>query len=149
MKKKSNFYISIGNTRTTFAIFDESINDIKTIKKYTKEMINYLNDVLDELDINPLKIFVCSVTKKYNSIINNFFQNKEIIYLNHSNQNIIDFNSLDIKNEIGNDMIASAIYAQSIGKNTVVVSLGTATTISAIVEKTLMGCIILPGLQIS
>ncbi|MGL4252157.1 MAG: type III pantothenate kinase [Metamycoplasmataceae bacterium] len=146
---KDNLYISIGNTRTTFAIFEESIQNIKTVKKYTNEIFENTNEILNELNIKPRKIFVCSVVEKFNAKIQNIFSNIKVIFLNYLTQNIINLDLLDDKSEIGNDMIASAIYAQSIGKNIVITSLGTATTISAVIDRSIIGCIILPGLKIS
>ncbi|MGL5205587.1 MAG: type III pantothenate kinase [Metamycoplasmataceae bacterium] len=146
---KDNLYISIGNTRTTFAIFDGSINNIKTIKKYTKEAFNNVDGTLHKLNSNPQKIFVCSVVEKLNNEVKEIFKNVEIIFLNYLTQDIINLDLLDNKYEIGNDIIASAIFAQSKGKNMVISSLGTATTISVIVDRSIIGCIILPGLKIS
>ncbi|MGL5732529.1 MAG: type III pantothenate kinase [Metamycoplasmataceae bacterium] len=149
LKKKDNLYISIGNTRTTFAIFGESIHDSKKVKIYTKDILNNISNILNELKIDPKKIFLCSVVEKYNNEIIKFFNSIEVIFLNYSSQNIINLDLLDNQYEIGNDMIATAIYAQSIGKSVVVVSLGTATTISAVVNKSIIGCIIFPGLKTS
>ncbi|MGL5617494.1 MAG: type III pantothenate kinase [Metamycoplasmataceae bacterium] len=148
MKKKSNLYISIGNTRTTFAIFDKSINNVKKVKEYTKDILINIINILDELNIEPQKLFVCSVVEKYNNKIVKLFKNSEVVFLNYLSQNIVNLDLLDNQHEIGNDMIASAIYAQSIGENIIIVSLGTATTISAVSKKSIIGCIILPGLKI-
>ncbi len=54
---------------------------------------------------------------------------------------------LDNVDEIGNDIIASAIYANSLNKNTIIASLGTATVISSVIDGSLNGCIIFPGLE--
>ncbi|MGL6125109.1 MAG: type III pantothenate kinase [Metamycoplasmataceae bacterium] len=151
MKANNDLFISIGNTMTTFAIFNKSINDKKIIKIPTKNKFKkeIFLKILNDLNVVPKKIFVCSVVNKINKRIVLFFKDKEIIFLNYHSQNIIDLSLLDNKNEIGNDIIASAIYAQSLGKNIIVASLGTATTLSKVSDGVLMGCIIMPGIQMS
>lgn len=151
MKKHDNFYISIGNTRTTFAIFDGSIDKMKMIKKNTIEIFEKMDfkEILDVFNIIPQKIFVCSVVDYASEKIKEFFDKNEIIFLNYSNQKNIDLSLLDNPFEIGNDIIASAIYAQSLAKNITIISLGTATVISNIRGQAIVGCIIAPGLEIS
>ena len=150
-KTKTNFFISIGNTRTSFAYFPEHIDSIKIIKTKTKNFFNNISfeDIFNQFGINPNKIFVCSVVEEVNHKLVTFFPHNEIVFLKHDNQKIINLNLLDNPQEIGNDIIASAIYAKSLGQNVTVVSLGTASVISNIVEGSLLGCIIMPGLEIS
>lgn len=151
MFRKTNFYISVGNTRTSFAFFENSIEKIKLTKRNTKDFFEKINfeEILNELNIAPSQIFVCSVVNFANKKIIEFFKDKKIIFLNAFNQKIINLDLLDNPSEIGNDIIASAIYAQTLGNNVTIASLGTATVISSIVQKAIVGCIILPGLETS
>lgn len=56
---------------------------------------------------------------------------------------------LDNPNEIGNDIIAASIYANFLGTNVITISLGTATVISQVINSQIIGCIILPGIEIT
>ncbi len=151
MPKNMNLYISIGNTRTTFAYFPNNITSIKIIKKNTKEFFNKMNfdEILSEFNILIKQIFVCSVVKEANAKLKIYFVNQKIIFLNHDNQKLIKLNQLENPHEVGNDIIAAAIYAAHLSDNTTVLSLGTASVISSIINSSLAGCIITPGLEIS
>jgi type III pantothenate kinase len=148
---KNNLYVSVGNTRTSFAYFPENINSMKVIKKNTKLFLEDVNldEILNEFNINPSKVFVCSVVQEVSDKLDILFKDKELIFLEYNNQNIISLDSLDNPKEIGNDIIASSIYANSLGTNIIVISLGTASVISSIDNGSLVGCIIMPGLDIS
>ena len=151
MNKNLDLFISIGNTRTSFAVFEKSIDNIKIIKKNTKLFFNTMDfeKIFDFLNVNVQKIFVCSVVEYANKKLLLFFKDKEVIFLTSSNQNLIKLNLLDNPNEVGNDILASAIYANILSKNIIIASLGTATVISNVVNGSLIGCIIFPGLGIS
>lgn len=88
MKIKTNLYISIGNTRTTFGFFNDSVDSVKVVKRFTKDFFKKIdfNSVLTELMIDPLKIFVCSVVKKADRKIITFFNDKDVIFLTAVNQ---------------------------------------------------------------
>lgn len=151
MISKSNLYISVGNTRISFCIFGDSIKEFKIIKKNTKEILNNFNlaPILSELKISVSVIFICSVVPLINKKIKNYFIDKEIIFLTAVNQNEINFNNIDNPEEVGSDIVASAIYAKQLGDNVTVASLGTATVIYNINKGSFSGCFISPGLDIS
>ncbi len=146
-----NLYISIGNTRTTFGYFPNNIKSIKIIKKNTQEFFNKINfdQILSEFNISIKQIFVCSVVKEANVKLQEFLVGKEIIFLKHNNQKMIKLDQLDNPQELGNDIIASAIYASHLSDNTTILSLGTASVLSSVVNGSLAGCIIIPGLELS
>ncbi|MDK2819684.1 MAG: type III pantothenate kinase [Mycoplasmataceae bacterium] len=151
MKKKNNLYISIGNTTTTFAYFENSINKINTIKFNTTKFFKTLNfvEILNKFDISIDRIFVSSVKKSLNKFIISYFENNKIIFLKWNNQKNISLDLLDNPKEVGNDIIASAIFANTLGDNMTIISLGTATVIANIYKGKLTGCTISPGLETS
>lgn len=151
MISKSNLYISVGNTRTSFCVFGSSIKEFKIIKKNTKEILKNFNlePILLELNINISIIFICSVVPSINKKIKSYFIDKEIVFLTSVNQKEINFNNITNPKEVGSDIVASAIYAKQFGDNITVASLGTATVIYNIDKSVFTECFISPGLDIS
>ena len=151
MKNKKNLYISIGNTTTTFAYFKKSIDEINTIKISTNEILKIFNfkEILHKFNITINKVFVSSVKKSFNRYIISFFKNNEVVFIKWNNQKNINLNLLDNPKELGSDIIASAIFANTLGENVTIISLGTATVIAKIYKGQLMGCAISPGLETS
>ncbi len=147
MKNDFDLYISVGNSQISFAIFGKTIDDIHVTKKNLKniDLIKSIN----ELNINVLKIFVCSVVPLITQQIKILLKNKEVTFLTSLNQKNIDLSNLNNTYEIGNDIIASSIFANKLGTNVTVVSLGTATVISNISNGKIIGCTISAGIKTS
>lgn len=140
-----NLYINIGNTNTTLIKIDNVFDpkDIKKIKTLDFEKyFNVLKSKINEYKIE--KIYICStksdISNKIKKEINNVF------FIDINKIDDISFNKLDNKKELGQDILAQLMYIKNKFDNAIVISLGTATVIYSYKNKTLEGCIILPGI---
>ncbi|AKX33800.1 type III pantothenate kinase [Spiroplasma litorale] len=151
-------FIDAGNTTVDFRIYNTN-NDqiIKIIRPLTQD--EYYKNVqnLDEFFIKKnvifSKIIYSSVVPEWSLIINELSQLRNVEITNIKEINLHDLNKFKIdKFEIlGGDFVAN--YYGGVGfyneKNLIIVSLGTASTISIIKDSNFIGTVISPGLETS
>ncbi|ATZ18925.1 type III pantothenate kinase [Williamsoniiplasma somnilux] len=138
----------IGNTSIHFKLYDEQKNIYLTENRfYINEKIKFSSfinkGIVDEI------VYSSVVPKLSKKLIN--FANKKGIKI----RSIKDFKSINYKkfnientNELGADFVAY-FHAMNNKKNHIIISLGTATTLSVICNKKFEGAIIMPGIKTS
>ncbi|WP_371246796.1 type III pantothenate kinase [Mycoplasmopsis agassizii] len=147
---KVTLYIDVGNTYTKFATKAREkwyFQQIETkLIQAEVELFSYVNENCGIKDVE--KIFISSVVEEKNYLFErlakNFYQ-CEITFLNATNTTKLNLGDAN-QSQVGADILANAIYAASLYKKAIVVSLGTATVISQVKNKRLQGAIIAPGL---
>lgn len=147
-----NLYIDIGNSYIKFStVNQDKINTSRYMTKtdYTSDsLFNLLSEDLKEKDYK--NIFISSVVPVMNNIINEIcskFFNKEPRYISHPMKTGIKIQTNNPK-EVGSDLVCLAAYASTLYEESIIVNLGTATTITHVNNKTLEGVIISSGLSV-
>ncbi len=149
MKYNQILYIDIGNTLIKFALFENiNFNIWKKQLSNIKLDINLLINELKQLKIDCIIFSSVKISK-----------NREIHELaNKLNVNIYNIKSLNLKpyfnflekKFIGTDIMCTvAAVCEKYSSNNIIISLGTATTISLVIDDVYCGSIIIPGMGIS
>ncbi|UVD81805.1 type III pantothenate kinase [Mycoplasma iguanae] len=134
----TTIYIDIGNSFLKIKNKDKNIflkeNNSLFLELDEKQKEHFFENLkVDEKE--SIKVFVSSVNEKMKNSVINFLEQKfqaEIFYLSFEKQNLIKIENYQAdsekKHEIGSDIIANAIAANSFypQKKTLIVSLGTA-----------------------
>lgn len=143
--------IDIGNTRTKIALGKKTNTKISFIKAISTKSNNWENElkiiflnIKTEIEHGIISSVVPEKLELIKKIINLIFNFQPIIIDN----NLIKQLPLNIKineKKIGNDLITLAIAGAYKYGNSVIISLGTATTYTIINNNSLKGIIIAPG----
>ena len=146
-----NLFIDAGNSFIKFSSLSGS--EIKTFRYNTKE--KYSVDSLYSLLDNSLKttydnIYFSSVVPSVDNLIENltakyFGQSPRKIA--HPMKTGVNIKLKSRTSEIGSDLICLAAFASG-DKPTIIINLGTATTIMYVLNKSIEGVIISPGIEI-
>ena len=138
-------YIDIGNTNMKFH-FDGKYISFPTKENYTVDtLFSKLPKELKDLKLSKVMLssvvpakqkLIEGMSKKYLSVIPTViaYPLKTGIKIN-----------VDQPKKIGSDLVCLAAYASSESNNSIIVNMGTATTITHIVDKEIKGVIIIPG----
>ncbi len=137
---ENTLLVNIGNTNTTIAYLQKNNLKIEKIATSNIEKINFNNDIKNCL--------ICSVNNRGNEIIQKRLKESKIKFKNltHKDFKLINLSHLKNPNEIGVDLLSQLNYINSIEKQAIIISLGTATVIHCIKNKIFQGAIILPGI---
>lgn len=157
---KGYLAVDIGNTNINLGFFESPENLIQRFSIFTRsftedELFLYINQFISISGINfiPEYIFVSSVVPQLNRITElalSKFHPKILKFL--TPKDFLKF--FDIKYEnidsIGVDRLVNVLYGiKNFGEDLIIIDVGTATTIDVVVEKTYLGGIIMPGLEMS
>lgn len=151
--KKNILFINVGSTNTQIAFFEDEIihnlilEEYKTLE-FSIEYKRIIKNFVDKYSFELEKVFVSSVRQNVSKTLKNFFGSK-IIFLSNETQNCVSLDCLYNQYEIGADILAQIYYATSFFNDSIIVSMGTITTISFLKENRLEGCIFLPGISMS
>lgn len=121
-----------------------------TKEKYTPDtFFNLLPKDLQEANVS--QAYVCSVVPVLSNIIEGMIKRMWNIFpmlIQYPVKTGIKINT-DNPKEVGADLVAMAAYAAKNKKESIVVNLGTATTIIYVKNSALEGAVIMPGIEIS
>ncbi|TDV23568.1 type III pantothenate kinase [Mycoplasmopsis mustelae] len=144
-------YLDLGNSLLKIGFFK---NDNLIIKKINIKQLNQLflkTEIQNLLHLNFHKAILSSVKPEMNIFFVEVFKKLKI---NLKIISILDFSADDLffdskinTSEIGSDILLTSYYIAQKYKSGIVVSLGTATVISKIYHKKLLGVIISPGIE--
>ena len=144
-----NIYVDIGNTNIKINFNDKYIS-FPTIKSYTVDSL--FNELPQELkDCESPKVILCSVVPSKATIIVGLSKK----YWNSTPINIAFPLKTGIKikadqpKKMGADIVCLAAYASSQSNDSIIVNMGTATTITHVKNNEITGVIILPGFNTS
>ncbi|WP_027120000.1 type III pantothenate kinase [[Mycoplasma] testudinis] len=150
-----NLYIDIGNTFTKFGIYDQiqktwHICKLRTSEYETSSTVYvFLKNNLETLKFDYL---IISSVVPYMDIVmkelNSQYLKVKMIFLNGDSDLPIRLDNIN-KHTIGADILACAIYASNYHKEAVVVSFGTATVLTHMKDKKIIGTAIAPGVYSS
>lgn len=142
--------LDIGNTNSKIKCFD-TLTKIYCYEQtiLTNEFLNSFSKLsLWLLTLNFDKIIYSSVNQTASSLIEQWIKDQKIRFVNIAN--CLDQNDFVMKTTgLGHDLIAYYYAVKQYQKNTIVIALGTATTINLIVDQQYQGVIIAPGLKIA
>ncbi len=151
--------IDIGNTNIVFAI--SSNNSLKKIRRISTDqdknkLIRLINNIIinyietKRLDNYAIAI-ISSVVPELNFLINNILKKNSIKGLLISSKEAIPFLKINYNlKEIGADRLANSIaIVKNKISNSIVIDFGTATTFEVIKNKTFLGGLIFPGVNLS
>lgn len=144
-----NLYIDIGNTNIKLN-YQNQLYLMSAKKKYT--LTSFWQAIAPKIKKGNFDyIYICSVVPnilKLIEVINEKYWQKKLHLLAYTS-----LPDLKIKtktaNTIGNDLIALAFFASNKASNSIIVNMGTATTITHVKNRIIKGVIIIPGLQTS
>lgn len=143
-----NLYLDIGNTYIKFATYTDVWNILR-LRTNLSETATTLNVFLKSNfpNIKFDNLIISSVVPEIDLVIKELNQEHlqaKLFFLN-ANTSCVKINS-KVKQTIGADIVASAIYAASLNTNVITIIMGTATVVSYIANQKLVGSIIAPGL---
>ena len=148
-----NLYIDIGNTKTKINYKSNRIENYFWL--LTKEVtdINYvLKNLPHNLKLSKVRnIYISSVVPKKTAIwsqVSKVIWDKKPILIEHKLKTNIKYNIDNIDN-LGSDLLALSALINTKNSNSIIVNLGTATTILHVKNGILEGAIISPGLKSS
>ena len=152
--------IDIGNTTISFCIHknnqEKAFFKIASIaNKTSDEYFASIKLLLDDhqINFNDIKqIALCSVVDEIKLalkiMIEKYFKKATLLTMQPKLKTKIDI-AIDDTNELGNDILASAVAANAISKskNFCIIDLGTATTLSITSQNKFLGVAIMPGVE--
>ncbi|WP_322960521.1 type III pantothenate kinase [Mycoplasmopsis cynos] len=147
-------YLDLGNTLLKISYFDHENNLI--IKKMVSYNLNkdtllkYLHSLI--LDWSKIKECIFSSVKpEKNQVIYEVMQELNIkctkIQASDFNPNDLKINSKINISEVGTDILLNAYYIAKKYNSGIIISFGTATVIIKVLNKELLGVIIIPGVE--
>ena len=137
-------YIDIGNTNIKMN-FNNKYVSFSTKENYTVDSL--YKELPEEIKGDVVKVLISSVVPSKQALVEGMskkYWNVTPLVIAYPLKTGIKINVDDPKS-IGSDLVCLAAYASSISDATIVVNMGTATTITYTVNKTLQGVIIFPG----
>ena len=149
--------IDVGNTRITFALFEEGkIVRQDSVKEKDKYCINYFSEFFekflngDSFDACYLSSVVPNIAYFINSSLKVNYPNAKVVEISPDCKTNMNYN-VDNPNEIGADIIADlAIGKEKYGYPLIVCDLGTASKVLFIDKNgDFDSCVIIPGMTLS
>ncbi|WKX02568.1 type III pantothenate kinase [Candidatus Mycoplasma mahonii] len=141
-------YIDIGNTNIKIN-FNKYYVSYPTKQKYSVD--SFYNALPKELKGRITKVFISSVAPSVLDLINGVSKKYWGVLPNniaYPMKTGIKINA-DQPKKVGADLVCLAAFATTKGSNCIIVNMGTATTITHVVDHAFMGCVILPGFMTS
>ena len=143
-------YFDVGNTNIKIHLVSKNSNEYFFLETNKACTINlFYNKMPKQIKQLPIKsIFICSVvpllTIVVKAIAKKYYQIEPII-INRFLKTGVKL-KIEKPSSVGEDLLMLAAYANTRSNNTIVVNLGTATTIIHVQNKALLGVIIMPGI---
>ncbi|UUM19871.1 MULTISPECIES: type III pantothenate kinase [unclassified Mycoplasma] len=149
----TNIKMNLFNTQTNQALQPEIIigSSQYLIKKNQSKLINSLKKQLKNLQEPKSKIYIGSASiifaQSLKNILNNTFNLQNIKIIDHSYD--LNVQTLTRKEKVGLDILSCAGYANTFTKNSFVFMFGSASVAIEILNKTITGVSIAPGIGFS
>ena len=147
--KTTTLYIDIGNTAIKYAI-KNSEGFIYILKHSVNKRDLILENIIPKLKFNNYNyIIMTSVRPSINYFIQEVAKELDIkIFDISKNISLKPYFNIFEKKILGYDLIALVIGSFKYGSNNIIISLGTATTITVVINNKFVGMNILPGIEI-
>ena len=145
-------YFDIGNTNIKLNFIDNNLNNyISFVTNFSHTVDSFYNELPEIVKKKKIKkIFICSVVPKltplFEGLSKKYFNLKpKIIGLPLKSGILL---KVDDPKIVGSDLVSLGAYANYISNNTIIVNLGTTTTIIHVKNKVFNGAVIMPGLKL-